>query len=55
METTGLKLTRVQEIYWRSVQRRMVLGELEGLIKKNRRIEEIPYELVESLVKNDPG
>ena len=59
-ETTGLQLTRVQSVYWRAVQRRMVLGQLEEVIDHNlnvihERDIRVPYELVASLVRCDPG
>ena len=59
-ETTGLQLTKVQEVYWRAVQRRMILSQLESLINdhleliKQREIK-VPYELAMSLMKCDPG
>ena len=56
----GLELTKVQHVYWRAVQRRMLLGQLEDLINGN--IETItaeqinlPYEIAVALVQHDPG
>ena len=59
-ETTGLQLTKVQEVYWRAVQRRMILSQLESLINDNlelikQREIKVPYELAMSLMKCDPG
>ena len=59
-ETAGLELTEVQQIYWRAVQRRMILSRVETLIDDNlERINEegikFPYELKVSLVKGEKG
>lgn len=54
-EFGGLKLTRVQEVYWRAVQRRMVMGQLENLARNGKIIDYIPYELAEVLMSGDKG
>ena len=54
-EFAGLKLTPVQEVYWRAVQRRMVMGQLENLAKNGKIINYIPYELAEVLMSGDKG
>ena len=52
----GLELTPVQGVYWRAVQRRMVLGQLEDLINENNGLfKTIPYDLAVALVRHDPG
>ena len=55
-----LSLTSVQGVYWRAVQRRMVLSQLEDVIDYNlnsihRRNIKVPFELAAALVKSDPG
>ena len=54
-EFSGLKLTHVQEVYWRAVQRRMVMGQLENLARNGKIIDYIPYELAEVLMSGDKG
>ncbi len=59
-ETLGLELTKVQSVYWRAVQRRMILSQMEDIIDNNLKIIRtknihIPYELAAALIKCDPG
>ena len=59
-ETAGLELTTVQRVYWRAVQRRMILAQLEDIIENNLKVIrakdiQVPYELAASLVRSDPG
>lgn len=62
-EVAGLRLTFVQEIYWRAVQRRMVMGQLEkfmeNVIESHKYRENykynIPYKLAVSLMSGDEG
>ena len=62
LEVVGLRLTPVQHVYWKAVQRRMVLGQLQELVESVDRsdgdmsgLRPIPPELLRALTKSDKG
>ena len=62
LEVVGLRLTPVQHVYWKAVQRRMVLGQLKGLVETEEGIDgeanglpPIPRKLLLALTESDKG